>query len=267
MPARKKKNLSKKDRQGLAIIAGIGVVLLALIGVRLAVGDSRAYDPETFCPVDGPTDHLAVLIDRSDSLSRTQAAVVRRRLEAAAADLDAGERLSLFVLSDDDYDLEPLFSKCSPGDGTEANALYQNPALIRRRFEEGFRQPLDMALDEAVEGLAAGTSPIMEMMQVITTLPTFQPEDSARRRLLIVSDMLHNMPYFTQYAPNGADFEAFRRRAGREAPSALLNGVDVQVIYLVRPGFTQFQGREHVEFWERWIAEMGGRLTQTDRVR
>lgn len=259
--------LTAKDRRGLLLFGGIAAVIVIIVGLRIAVNDPIEYHEDTLCALSGPVDHLVVLIDKSDAMTPSQTVHLRQVLEEEVANLAVGERMSLFVLNDANYELDPLFSKCSPGDGSTASPLYQSPARLRLRFDEAFIKPFEAAVSEVAVARVGSTSPIMEMIQQITTMPSFKATGEGRRRLLIVSDMLQNMPYYSQYNATASDYDRFLKGPGRLAPTVLLGQVDVRIVYLVRDATAPYQGRNHIDFWERWIADMGGHLMQVDRVR
>ena len=60
-----------------------------------------------------------------------------------------------------------IFAKCNPGDGSGAQRIHRQSAAGRQRWLDGFRQPLDEALDAGFQPLPGKTSPIMETIQRI----------------------------------------------------------------------------------------------------
>jgi len=250
-------------------------ILAAAIGTLASLGffvlheqEKRgSYDSETFCPLDGSERHTAILIDASDTLSPTQVNRVIDHVDGLRRDLDLHEWVGLYVLDEDDISLpQPVFALCNPGSGAQANPLYENPERVRRQFEQKFSRPLA----EAVESLATdarqeqSTSPILEMIRAVATDRRFSA--SSGRRLLVVSDMLQNMPAYSQYGGD-FDFDAFRRLPYAEQfLNVSLLEVDVELIYLKRAHTARLQTRGHIDFWESYFDAVDASLNRVEPV-
>ncbi len=232
---------------------------------RLHASQSQ-YDPETFCPLDGSDRHTAVLIDASDPLSATQVKRVREYIEDLRKNLEPYEWVGLYVLNQDNLVLpQPVFSLCNPGNADQANPLYENPERIREQFESRFLRPMA----EAVESLVASrletqnTSPILEMIRAVASDRRFR---SGNRRLIVISDMLQNVPQYSHYSGD-YDFDSFRLNPYSEnflGVSLLMT--EIEVIYLKRPSTVNLQTHGHVGFWERYFDAVDASLERVEPV-
>lgn len=260
------------------VFGGVAAAVLLLGFAAWSMKSNRIpLDPETLCPTDRPVAHTIVLIDKTDPLSVGHQRVFETVINTLKTDLATHERLSIFVLTDEDYSSPvPVFSLCKPSDGEDANELYQNPSKLRARYQEHFGAPLDTVTAALVEGDERPYSPIMEMMQEIAVLPEFSPEATTARRLILFSDMLQNVPAYTHYGGGIPDFAAFEQSpyANRvlatlspTRETALLRDVSVEIYYLIRPRTEGRQVRGHILFWERFFAWLSGRIDTVRAVR
>src|SRR2546426_6186918 len=232
------------------IIASL--LLLAVLGAAGGIGlwkFSRPAGPSAIlCPHDGPKAHVALLVDKTDPLSFTQGKAFASLLRTYSAGrrVREGELLSVFVLGEDFRDTaEPLFEKCHPGDGSDKNPLTENPELWRKRYQEQFEKPI-LELERLLKTeKPAARSPIMEMVQLVGL--NFQKHDvRGPKRLVIVSDMLHNTPTYSMYS-DPIDLEWLRKRPVFQRLRAKLPGVDVEILLLMnRP---DVQNRGLIRFW------------------
>ena len=271
MARRRRRGGGGSNAKTLLAAVILAVALGSLAGLagfiwHLNVEKSR-FDPETFCPHDGSDWHTAILIDASDPLSSTQVKRVLEMLGDLRRDLRLHEWVGLYVLDENDYALpQPEFALCSPGSEEQANPLYENPERIRRTFEEEFQQPLVLAVEElGTEGQPEqSTSPILEMIRAVATDRSFR--FSGTRRLVIVSDMLQNMPEYSHYRGT-ADFGQF---SGLEYAKPFLGmsllDVDVEIIYLKRAQTARLQTRGHIRFWEEYFDSLDASLNRVEPV-
>ena len=257
----------RKTRERVAPIAVLAL-LVAVIGTMVVFLSTRpSVDPETFCPHDGNYARTAVLIDATDSLSATQAKAVREEVEDLRLKLALYEWVGVFVLSEDNLLLPvPEIQKCNPG--SEPNPIYENPDVVRRRFEEEFRKPLDDAIGRLVKTTRPSpTSPILEMIRAVALDRNYV--STQPRRLIVVSDMLQNVSQYSHYRDR-ADFHSWRDTDyAREFLQVSLLGVDVEILYLRRLDAPSgpLQTRGHVKFWEDYFSTIGATVTTLKPVR
>lgn len=256
--------------------AGKIALALALLLVSLSVIGGAAYlryqaegrpilAAGTLCPVDGERAITVVLIDASDALPD----IARKQLLGSLTELAAGMpeygRLELRVLSTSAQGGQPLFDKCNPGDGSNLSELVANPALARRRWAEGFKEPLDVALTAGLSPSPADTSPIMETIQAIT-VDRFSSgrAEAIPKKLVIISDMIQNAKDYSQYKGD-LSFERYKESRAYRRLRTDLHGAEVAIWYVQRAGGQIDSGR-HITFWKTWVEDNGGRLTSAEKL-
>lgn len=255
----------KLDRLGKRLIGGSIAVVAILASLPFLIDDPE-IDDTNLCPTDRPYPHTVLLVDKTDPLTPSQQRFLGSLTNKVKFDLEQYEKLSIYILDDENY-LAPaaVFAMCNPGTGRNANELYQNPRKVQQKFDEFFGVPLEAVLDDLLKGTESKRSPIMEMLREVSFMDDFTPE-VAERRLIVVSDMLQNMPEYSQYR-RSLDYDGFVATPYAKKVAAMLGGVTVKLVYLWRPGTRNLQGLQHIRFWDRYFADFGARLVEVERVR
>lgn len=235
-------------------LAIVGLLAAAVVG--FALWPRPQLDPKTLCPKHGDYPRTAVLIDATDALGDSQLKTIREQLDALRDRLALHEWVGIFVLGEDNLVLPtPSVALCFPGDESSANPLYQNPRMVQSRFEREFRAPIDAAVEQLANLPPSATSPILEMIRAVALDRHF--DATVGRRLVIVSDLLQNVPDYSHYQ-SPADFQQWRQTPyAREFLQLSLLGVRVDVLYLKRVDLRARQTRGHVAFWESYFDAVG----------
>ena len=234
-----------------ACLAG-GYTAWSYISTRTVLDDS------TLCPEQGPTGTFAVLLDLTDPLTSAQNARLATLMERQVARVPAGTLVSFGVVSSDASRRGSLFAACNPGDGSTASQIYENPGLIRARFDSEFMAPLRSALDETLRAATEDTSPIMESLQaLIADTPAFEVVDGLRE-IVIVSDLLQNSEVLSFYRVEGWEHLRSSGSTGRLARN--LDGALVSVVRVPRPGAGAGALVQVDEFWSRYFDQQGARV-------
>lgn len=240
------------------------VVFLTVTGVALSLKSQAVAVPTgaaTLCPTDRPLSAVTViLLDVSDRFSEPQRLQIQNHLARLR---DSVPRFGLVEVYTVDRlgrrVTEPVFHLCNPGTGDDLSRIYQNPELARKRWN-GFADTLAADIDQQVSLPATGTSPIFEAIQA-TAVRTFGgPEyDGLPKRLVIVSDLLQNVPGGLSMYDGVPSFRAFRKTDYFSQVRADLSGVSVAIYYLARSG-VGIQGRRHLGFWDAYFRFQGARV-------
>jgi hypothetical protein len=240
----------------VAILTGTGVALsLKSQAVAVPTGDT------SLCPTDSRlTSVTVILLDVSDRFSEPQRLQIQNHLERLR---DSVPRFGLIEVYTVDRlgrrVTEPVFHLCNPGTGADLNRIYQNPELAKKKWN-GFAEKLVADVDRQVSLPAVPTSPIFEAIQA-TAVRTFgRPEyDGLPKRLVIVSDLLQNVPGGLSMYDGVPSFKAFRNTDYFSQVRADLGGVSVAIYYLARSG-AGVQGRRHLGFWDAYFRFQGARV-------
>lgn len=264
MSARSRSRRRRKDDRR-AIIWGVlilAVVAAAAAGSAWFVATApKPIDSATLCPADGPRGHYVVLVDRTDPMTFVQRKAFKTVFdELVQKRLPEGYLLTVFSLDENfEESADPLVELCNPGTGDDKSEFTANVRKIKRQYQERFIAPLHAQVDEMLPDKPAKSSPILEMIQLASINGFRRHRVDGERRLIIVSDMMHNTPQFTMYRRD-VDFDAFSGSSTGRRLLAELHGVRIELHYLMNA--PQFQTRRHIGFWERYFDNAGARLVE-----
>jgi len=263
----------ESTRFGLkARIAAVGLLLVFLLGAGFAFfikGESRLVptDSATLCPTRRPPSEIVViLLDVSDQFSEPQRLQIQHHL---ARIRDSIPRFGLVEV----YTVDRLGRRvtehethlCNPGAGDDLSQIYQNPELARKKWR-GFATKLTGDIDRLISAPRMSTSPIFEAIQA-TSLRTFgKPEyDGLPKRLVIVSDLMQNLPGGLSMYRALPAFRKFKNTAYFSRVRSDLDGVSVLMFYLIRSTAPK-QTPEHLEFWRDYFRFQGAEIESVDKV-
>ena len=260
------KTLSKENKTVIGyIIIGICMVIFGASMVSALVLKGEPYDSETFCQ-DDLNKHTIVVLDKTDSLSNSQQKFVLNYINNEKTGLRTVEKFSIFAFTENNYtNPDPVFSKCNPGTGKDANQLYQNPRKIQMRFDEFFSKPLEENMSNILSDNTGSRSPIFEMIKELSFRNDFG-DDVEQKTLIIISDMMHHTSKYSHYK-NTVDYEYFSKKPYAYEVSASLNSVNVRIVYLLRDNLGNIQGKRHLSFWEEYFEEMGAEVADVRKIR
>ena len=293
MAARRRSTVRRRRRlkwnwpaaSGIALGAVAVVLVVILWALRPPV---EPRDPETLCPSAGPgrvtanretsqqwrdvrpASVTAILVDTTDRVGPISRTDILERLDDFVNSSRTGEMMVAYetaVISEDTGSpLPPLLTVCNPGDPDEASVWTQNPVLVRRQFEEGFRQPLERVFSDLVNlREPAAESPLMENIQAIS-VTVLAHHAAIDRRLILISDLMQHSGHLSLYRQR-LDYDAFDRTVGADAVRTNLRDAAVEILFVQRREHQRFDGaRRLVQFWERWVDDQGGRLERISRI-
>jgi len=252
------------------LIGGIGLAIAALLGAGgwLYVKSNElrvAADAETLCRTDGALPEVtAVLLDLSSTLSEVQKLDLKNELTRVRDTVPRFGRIEIFAVDDQaPRVLEPILKLCNPGRGEDMNEIYQNPRLALERWERDFASTLSAAIDELLGAPEAATSPIFEGIQAVALRTFDDPKlDEVRaRRLVLVSDLMQNVPGHLSMYREVPAFDAFKATPYWLDVKADLEDVDVTIFYLQRPTSQQLW-QSQIEFWSRYFEAQGASVAR-----
>ena len=255
--------------------SGLGGVLLLLLAI--GSGGALAYfyfsaperpvlDPQTLCPVDGPRSVTVVLLDSTDDIPEIAKREIRTALIDMAETLPAYELLEIRLLDPKFAGGRLIFSKCNPGDGSDLSEYTANPRLARQRWMDGFRAPLDQALETGFSPAPSKISPIMETIQRIAVERfTGRNVEAVPKSLVIISDMLQHGPDYSQYTGN-LSYDRFKASIAHKKVQTDLHGTEVLIYYIQRQTGRPINSVDHIRFWAEWIRENNGRFKEATKL-
>lgn len=222
-------------------------------------------DDATLCPKDDLISaRYAVLIDATDAFNPVQIRYLDRYFSTLKSQMPTGAEITLHqVQVDPNGSLEPIYRRCKPRSGRDANSLYENPRRIEEQWSKAFVEPLDHLFDQLLTREPAPYSPILESIQAVA-LTAYPPSTDHNREiprsLTIVSDMLQHTRNYSHYANGAPSFENLRNTGAYQRLRTDLSGVTVTILYVRRDKAEDIQGRSHILFWENTMTDMGARI-------
>lgn len=253
----------KKNIVGYYLI-GICMAVFALLVISALALKGKEYDPETCCP-EHITAHTIVILDKTDSFSVNQRKFILNYINKEKNELRPFEKFSIFNLTGKTYlSPDPIFSKCNPGTGKNANQLYQNPRKIQMRFDKLFSEPLKENMKGMLANNTGTKTPLLEMLSELSLRADFG-ENVQDRTLIIVSDLMQNTAEYSQYKDK-IDYKYFSERPYAQEVAANLHGVKVKIVYLLRDSLRRYQGKRHLSFWKDYFKNAGAEVVSIKKV-
>lgn len=272
MVSRRSRRRSSPRGISLAAAAGVGLFVLAFSGVGVGgyyywtAQRPPIIDKLTGCPVEGARSLTVILVDASDELTD----LTRREIRTLV--LDVAEATPAYGLLDLRY-LDPsgggaisLFARCSPPSGAGMSDVSANPALAKKRWTESFIGPAQEAIIKSLAPATSKTSPIMGAIQQID-VERFSGEKVAgvSKRLVIVSDLIENTQYYSQYSGD-LSFKRYLNSPASRRFATDLAGAEVTVKYIVRNTPRKIDSGAHIAFWNEWFRSNNGRLKEAAKL-
>ena len=258
---RKSRAAKKRHAKNIAIgVAALAIFVAALSGTVYYLSTrGSGVDRDTLCPNSGPTGHIVLLVDKTDPLSFNQKqAFIRIFEDLVDRRVEPGQLISVFVLGEDYRDgAKPLVEICNPGAGEGKSELTANIQKLKAQFRERFREPLVKQADQLVATTAAKNSPILEMLQLVSLNGFRKHAVSGPRKLIIVSDLLHNTPQLSMYR-GIPTYDTYASTDYARKMRTELDGVEVEVHELLHS--PRLQTRTLIEFWENYFTKSGSRI-------
>lgn len=267
----KRKTLAQKKRNETLkgwLFAGLVVAVALVVGVIFyRSSQSRSELGSDLCPKDGAKSVTVLLVDQTDPLSVPQRQDFLNQFEMLRDSIPKHGRLSIFkVDAADSALLEPVLNVCNPGDGSDLSEATGNPQGAKRKWESGFKAPVQDSFDVLVEASGAEKSPIFQSVQsvALTNFQTPVARDKPRR-LIIVSDLLQNTPGMSFYG-RLPDPDGLLSSAEFVKSKTDLTGVEVELWMLGRSSRAELQKMALIELWQKALTAQGARVVRVYTV-
>jgi len=271
LPGRPRRRSSNPGERRKHLLGGaLAVLALGTLAAGAYVYATAArpptLDPSSLCPIDGPRSITVVLLDSTDDIQDIARREVKSALLDMAETLPAYGLLEMRLLDPGSPGGKSIFARCNPGDGSGLSEYTANPRLAKKRWMEGFRQPLEEALDAGFHPAPGKTSPIMETVQRIAVDRfTGRLADDIPKSLVLCSDMLEHEPDYSQYSGDLSYARYKASRAYRKVQTDL-HRAEVTIYYIQRTTARPINSADHIRFWEEWIRDNKGRLKQANKL-
>ena len=245
------------------LVIGLG----ALLWLFVVKGDREEIDPDTFCPENGPTSTVIIILDTSDPFTPNQIASFQQFMKSLPNTyVKKGQLLAVYKIADKALKPKQLFWQCNPGGISESSQWTEGRIWTMSRWQE-FVNELSGALptEVALETADAPISPIIETIQYVRAeeFPSsseLRTSGQAAGAIFIISDMLQNsgkLTHFTQHLPPVED---------SLSKFALdLTGIKIGIRYLKSDKYAHLQQdmRPHFTWWRRFFSRANSPLELT----
>ncbi len=260
---RRQREADRKGKVGLGAIFLLIVVSISAYFYYMPSSVKR--DNETACRVDGKvTRETVVIIDATDNINVSQTLRIKKEIASMLSSALVDERFSLYVLDENIGLNNQKFSVCNPGDGSDKSEFTSNKRRLKKHWEALFYNRFIESVNELTTEHTAKQSPILGMIKLVS-VNTFLDSPAKAKRLVIVSDMLHHTKQLSHYKGD-ADYKRYLSSPYALTMTPLLDGVDVQVFYLLRANDILLQNRGHIEFWNQHIITNKGYISSVKTV-
>ena len=249
----------------------MGMLLLIAAIVLLIVGGAFLYfksqslltptDAYSLCPIkQNPAEVVAILLDPSDRLGEPQKIQLQGILQRIADKVPKFGLVEVYRIGTTASALpSPVIHLCNPGTGDSVSQVYANPELATRKWKM-FAESVTTTINREISTNQQASSPIFEAVQAIGVRAFSQPMfDHLPKRLVIVSDLLQNVPGHIDMYRSMPEFSTFKATPYYKQIRTDLSGVTVFIVYLNRP-FVPTQGRAHVNFWENYFRDQNAEV-------
>lgn len=191
-------------------IVGMMASVFSLFAV-VAFNQPPATDHMTACRMDQKDPaHTIILIDQSDPFQKNDYGWVDSLVDEEARRLPKYGRLTVVTPNTaDPFEPQQVFSACSTGAARSANPLFENPRMVEDAWRDSFRKPLGAAVNTVMKDKTAPSSPLAEALYSVFDRSDFRAENSSKRRVVIISDLMQNSKDFSFYR-KGADYSSFQ---------------------------------------------------------
>ena len=174
---------------------------------------------------------------------------VKKLTEEIVFEAPAYSRIDFYEISEAGNHIKP-FSMCIPPDGSEADELFKNPTLIKRRFEEKFLTVFNETMARLLTQKPAKQSPIIESVQSVAVEAMGVTPGS--HHMILVSDLLQHSNKFSFYRDEPSMRSYLESNASIGGMFAKLNDAEVTLLIVPRkiPKGTK---SDLWEFWAEWL--------------
>lgn len=198
----------------------------------------------------------ALLLDVTDRWGSGHTQALAQSAAALKAELHFRDGVSVFALRDRRA-AQLLWSRGCPRRGSDANPIFAGAGYAEEEFLRAFAAPFDSTLRAALA--VAGPSHISALVEALRQITCFSSfaRSSAKKRLIIFSDLIQNTPEFSLYERHNM----VRPDGSPLFPdwSADLRNVDVEVYVLLRDRDAGVQGLHLINQWRRFLLACGAR--------
>lgn len=259
----------------IGLIIAVLVLLVAMASVAYFYLSKDEIDKGTGCKIEHSRLHVAsqvvFLVDVTDSMAADVADRLESKIINEVGQLPEGSLIEFYRLDDCIIKISKSnkrFMHCIPRRPETARALTDNERMLKKSFDKFFNAQLYPALQELTSPKESlRSSPICEMIKAVAIEAFSRRDVDVRedRKLIIISDFMHNSPGKYSMYRDGFNFEKFRKSEYGSAllidsPDLNMRGVEVEL------WFTKKMTQSNVKFWEKYFKLGYANVTRAERI-
>lgn len=258
----RRRGRKNNDLMGKVIIAIL--LLLVLFGIFLVINtniNEPKIDKKTLCKKDKIYNKHIILVDITDKYNYIQINDIKSKVENIIQNIKKTEQVKVYFLEDKvDATIKPALIVCNPGKGEDKNYLYNNPTLLKQKWNENFYKPLSQTISKISSNKEFKYSPIIELIQLINILE-FKNTKSTNR-LTIISDMIQNSKEFSFFK----DHLTFEKTKFADKYRTNMKNFDVNILLTRRDNLKHLQDKKHLQFWIDYFTKQHAVVSNIVRI-
>jgi hypothetical protein len=254
----------RRNRAGKTMFAG-SLLLVSSIFVISYLNTPPIRNEDSLCLANESHKSLhIILVDKTDFFGPNFPQQIRSLIKDKIALTNMDERTEIFTIRGSHNKRFPAdISLCNPGRGTDYNRLFYNQEKKQTFYRQHYVEPVEKIVDKISSSEQASSSPILEVLEDITTRPEMQ-EVKGEKTLTLISDMAQNSDRlrFVQDRSPVSVTEAQIRNGIKEIAGT--KGLKFEgyrfEIYQIEQQYSQAVVDHVKETWEKIIRNSGGEL-------
>lgn len=263
--------LNKKDKQGIVMILVFAVVIVMGGAYHFLAKNSKRVNRETLCLTKEKQRVIwAIFVDKTDPFTDRQSRYIKHKLERIKNRVGENEILSIYTINSEITRftaLEPIFSRCAPRTGEDANFLYEGEDYLKNNFNELFGKPLEDVVKKIETKEEHPSSPIIEGLAALGDIPEFS-DGNILKRVLLISNGLQNVLAFSHYSKKPYSFAELKKTKYYQMINPSLGkNTEVEFVYLISPETEALQNEMHRKFWRDLLVDANAKKVEIHPVR
>ena len=194
-----KEQIAKQNQLAIMLM---GLAFMGLVGAFWAFAHFAPVerDKVSLCPKSiRLATQTIIIVDRTDPWSDAQGHLLSIAIRREATRLKPANRFSLIAFDGlAKQHIPPLFDRCHPGTGAQANPLIATPSRIDAIFERSFLKPLKLAIATATHAARAEKTYLVDFISHVAAEAQYSGAVE-QINIVIFSDMAENSDAFSIY--------------------------------------------------------------------
>ena len=270
----KRRGGSRRGRSRKGGSTGTILIILSLIVALILVvsifgyfwfQDSKRVELDSnFCPTDGPTRTVSILIDPTVHIGNATRLQLNNEIDREISTVEKHVKVQFLFVAGDGVS-KAKFSYCNPGDFEKADwtvksGLTLNPTRYKLRSDK-FKKEISTILDKMVEeGTGLDVSPLLQALQITSLSVEKSKSETEKNKIIFITDLLENSEEFSVYnrglANDALSFPRFLRSDAFKR-YGFKNGDEFDLeILLVSQKNQGFKTVDIVEFWGQLLTKL-----------